>query len=403
MREFRIKLPALHQAQRRIVAEAKRFNTVCCGRRWGKTKLAVDRLVHPALRGLPSVYFSPTYKMLAEVWREAKLVFKPVTHKVSEQERRLELITGGTVDFWSLDNPDAPRGRKYKRAVVDEAAMINSLEEAWNAVIRPTLTDYRGDAWFMSTPKGLNFFFHLFNRGADANEPEWASWQMPTTANPYIDPAEVEAARRELPELVFGQEYLAEFLQNAGAVFRNIAACLKAPATSPADHKGHVIYFGVDWAQKNDFTAICGFCHTCKREVFLDRFNQIGWSLQRGRLMTKYEQWQPEMILAEENSIGSPNIEALIHERLPVRGFQTTASTKPPLIQSLALCFEKTEAQWLADATAKGELEAYESKISQKTGRIGYSAPEGMHDDTVIARALAWWASCNLSGLGVWV
>lgn len=383
-----IRLPRQHPGQAKVAREAKRFNVLACGRRFGKTTFGIDRELHPALKGYPVAWFSPTYKMLAEVWREAKRMFQPVTARVSVQEHRLELITGGIVDMWSLDNPDAARGRKYKRAVIDEAAMIAGLEEAWQAVIRPTLTDYEGDGWFLSTPKGLNYFKTMFDRGQDPFMREWASWRMPTTTNPFINPEEVERAREELPELVFRQEYLAEFLQNAGAVFRNIEGNMTAPDTSPSQHKGHTLVAGVDWAQKHDFTAISIGCETCRREVALDRFNKIDWAFQRGRLRKLCDEWRVREILAEENSIGSPNIEALQSEGMPVRAFQTTATTKPPLIQSLALSLEREEFDFLNIPVATAELTAYESKVNATTGRVSYSAPEGANDDTVIARAL---------------
>jgi hypothetical protein len=264
------------------------------------------------------------------------------------------------------------------------------------------LTDYRGAAWFLSTPKGLNYFFQLWQRGQDAQQQDWSSWQMPTVSNPFIDPREVESARHDLPELTFKQEYLAEFLQGAGAVFRNLDRVLTLKPATAAEHRSHQVFFGVDWAQKEDFTAICGFCATCKREVFLDRFNQIGWTLQRGRLIAHAQEWQPYKILAEENSIGSPNIDALQQEGWPVEAFTTTVSTKPQLIQSLALCFEREEAHWLDERLPKTELEAYEAKINPNTGRVSYGAPDGLHDDTVIARALAWWKVCN-QGIGIYV
>jgi hypothetical protein len=222
---------------------------------------------------------------------------------------------------------------------------------------------------------------------------EWASWQFPTAANPYIGASEIEAARLELPEMVFKQEYLAEFLQSEGAVFRNIEASLTAVVSSPDAHKGHRVVQGVDWAQKEDFTAISTYCATCKTELELDRFNKIQWDFQRGRLKASYDKWKVREALAEENSIGSPNIEALQRENLNIKPFTTTSASKPPLIQSLALCFERSEAKWLPDPVGKAELVAYESKVSQSTGRPSYSAPEGMHDDTVIARALAFQAA----------
>lgn len=401
LKQIEIILPELHPGQLRIIEEARRFNTLACGRRFGKTTLGIDLLIDRALDGLPVVWFSPTYKMLTEVWREATHTLKPIAARMSAQEHRIELITGGILEMWSLDNPDSSRGRKYARAVIDEAAMVTNLGEAWQAVIRPTLTDYKGDGYLLSTPKGMNFFYECFARGQSEAEAEWASWHMPTTANPFIDPTEVEAARLELPEKVFQQEYLAQFLQNEGAVFRNIEACLHAPATTPDQHKGHRVVLGIDWAQKHDFTVACAFCVTCNCEVELDRFNKIEWSFQRQRVKTMYDRWKVQDGLVELNSIGSPNFEALQPDCPNLRGFETTGASKSPLIQSLALALERTEAQWLNDPVGKAELMAYESKISAQTGRVSYSAPEGQHDDTVIARALALKATHDAASFGV--
>jgi hypothetical protein len=286
-----------------------------------------------------------------------------------------------------LDSADTVRGRKYALALIDEAAMVPNLEEAWNAVIRPTLTDYEGGADFYSTPKGLNFFYTLFSRGDQGGD--WQSFQMPTTANPFIKDSEVEIARNELPVDVFRQEYLAEFLQGEGAVFRNITANLYEGEDTPSDHIGHNILAGVDWGQVNDFTAISVVCEDCRREVELDRFNQIDWNFQRERLKVTFEKWGIAQAQVELNSSGSPNFEALGDLGLPVTGFTMTAQSKPQVIQSLALALEKEETKWLNDPIATRELEAYEAKRSLATGRISYNAPTGFHDDTVIARALA--------------
>ena len=380
-------LPSLHPAQQQIIDEARRFNVLACGRRFGKTTLGIDLIIDKALDGYPVGWFSPTYRMLNEVWKEIVETTKQLQTRVAKQEHRIELITGGVIDCWSLDAADSVRGRKYARVIVDEAAMVPDLGDAWQAAIRPTLTDYTGDAFFLSTPKGINFFHECYSRGVDQTQSEWKAWHAPTTANPYIDPAEVESARQELPEQVFRQEYLAEFLQNDGAVFRNIDACL-SPDTG--DHKGHRLFAGVDWGQQNDFTVISVVCATCHREVELDRFNKIEWAFQRARLKAVMDRWKVQAVIAETNSIGQPNLEALVREGLPVRGFETTASSKPPLIQSLALALERVECQWLPDPVGRVELLSYEAKRNQTTGRVSYSAPSGGHDDTVMARALAW-------------
>jgi len=386
-KQIELILSELHDEQQRIVNEARRFNVLACGRRFGKTMLGVDLLVDKAIDGCLVGWFSPTYRMLNEVWKAIHETTRPLHSRVSLQEHRIELITGGVIDCWSLDAYDSVRGRKYHRVIIDEAAMVPDLGDAWQAAIRPTLTDYTGDAFFLSTPKGINFFHECYSRGVDQTQSEWKAWHAPTTANPYIDPAEVESARQELPEQVFRQEYLAEFLQNDGAVFRNIDACL-SPDTG--DHKGHRLFAGVDWGQQNDFTVISVVCATCHREVELDRFNKIEWAFQRARLKAVMDRWGVLAVVAESNSIGQPNLEALVREGLPVRGFETTASSKPPLIQSLALALERVECQWLPDPVGRVELLSYEAKRNATTGRVSYSAPSGGHDDTVMARALAW-------------
>ena len=140
-----ITLPKPHTAQQRIIDEAGRFNVVNCGRRFGKTTLGIDRIVTPDTLSFPVGWFSPTYKMLLEVWREAVLSLAPITSRKNVQERRIETITGGVIEFWSLENPDAARGRKYRRVIIDEAAMISALMDAWQHVIRPALADTRTD------------------------------------------------------------------------------------------------------------------------------------------------------------------------------------------------------------------------------------------------------------------
>lgn len=149
--------------------------------------------------------------MLMEVWRAVVSMTQVITLNKSEVEKRIELIGGGVIDMWSLDSPDSIRGRKYKRIIVDEAATVPNLKYAWTEVMRPMLTDLKGDAFFLSTPKGkLNYFYELAQHVDHYTD--WTFFQMPTVSNPYIDPAEVEEARHQLDPLTFAQEYLASFV-----------------------------------------------------------------------------------------------------------------------------------------------------------------------------------------------
>lgn len=381
---IRLQLPRPHAAQRQVIGEARRFNVLCLGRRWGKTTLGIDRIIGPALEGYPVAWFSPTYKMLAEVWRETTRILQPVIARPNVQEHRLELVTGGIIDMWSLDDPNVARGRKYRRIAVDEAAMIRYLQEAWDEVIRSTLMDFAGDAWFLSTPKGHGYFRELFGRAE--TDDEWRSWQMPTSSNPFIPASEIEQARRTLPERVYRQEILAEFIADGGGVFRGVAAA--ATLERPVPYAGSFA-MGVDWGRENDFTVLSVIDLETRRQVDFDRFNRIDWAVQRDRLKAMAAKWKPDVIIAEQNSIGSPNIEALQRDGLAVRPFVTTNATKTQAIESLALAIETGEIALLDEPVQTTELEGYEME-RLPSGAIRYGAPSGMHDDAVMALALAW-------------
>lgn len=387
-----VRLARPHTAQDRVLREARRFNVVVCGRRFGKTELGKERAVRTALDGYPVGWFAPTYKDSAEAWRELKRTLAPVTAQRNETEKRLELLTGGVIEIWTLVDPDSGRGRKYKRVVIDEAAKVAKLEEAWTESIRPTLTDYRGDAWFLSTPKGRNYFWRLFQYGQ--TEDGWASWQMPTSANPFIAPDEIEDARRHLPQSAFEQEYMAAFTDDAGAVFRNVRGCIDDSLPLAAPEPEQRYHGGLDWAQMSDFTVIAVVDRT-GRLVALDRFNQVGWAVQYGRVKAMTERWALAAGMAELNSIGSPNLEQLQRQGLGQwRGFTTTNETKAEIVQALALAFERGEIRIPNNPVLISELESFEA-TRLPSGKWRYSAPDGMHDDTVIALALAWWAKLH--------
>lgn len=391
-----VTLSKLHPLQQEIADHSARFKVAACGRRIGKTELGKDVLIEGALTGRPFAYFAPTYRNVVKMWDRIYGAVHDVIQVANKQNRRIVLMGGGVIDFWSLDAIDAMRGEAYAGVVIDEAAQVPNLEYAWNEAIRPALTDYKGWALFLSTPRGRDFFWSLYMRGVDTAKPDWQSWQRPTTDNPHIDPSEVEQARGELPERAFQQEYLAEFLADGGAVFRNIsAAAIIEPPQQP--RPSHEYIFGVDWAKAHDFTVIAVLDRTANNIVHIERFNQIGWSLQRGRLMTMVGKWTPRAIWAEENSVGGPNIEALQHSGLPVRPFTTTASSKGPLIESLALALERKEIRIVNDPVLVGELQSYTLK-RLPSGRFAYNAPDGMHDDCVIATALAWHGATHGGG-----
>lgn len=389
-------LPSLHPAQAEISVHPARFKVLSCGRRFGKTALATEMMCDRLLDGQLVAYFAPTFRMCQEVRDAVIETLHPVIATRNKDDWRIILHTGGKLDFWSTSAGETVRGRKYHFAVVDEAALVSSAD-TWHFSIRPLLTDYKGGALFCSTPRGRNWFWQIYQLGISQEE-GWQSWQFPTVSNPHIDPAEVEAARRAVPERVYQQEYLATFLDDGGAVFRGIDRVCTASEEDPRSGSRYV--FGVDWGKSNDFTAISVVDVHRMQQVYLDRFNQISWQIQRDRLMTLYQLYKPVSIVAEANSIGDVNIEALVAEGLPVVKFMTTRQTKGRLIEAMTLAIEREEVRLLADEVLKGELQAYEMEQTS-TGYWTYNAPPGVHDDTVIATALSLHGS-NFHSLPAW-
>mgnify|MGYP002413474040 CR=1 FL=1 len=205
-------LPSPHPNQARILGEAARFNVVNCGRRWGKTTMGINLAAEPALQGGYVGWFVPEYKLLIEVWESLVEILEPILAKTDVVQKRIKLRTRGLIECWSFDrSPRAGRSRRYHRIIFDEAAHTTNLEHCWTQAVRPTLTDFQGDAWFLSSPNGGNYFKQLYDRG-QAGPSNWRSWTQTSYDNPFLDASEIDQARDELPDAIYRQEYLAEFL-----------------------------------------------------------------------------------------------------------------------------------------------------------------------------------------------
>jgi hypothetical protein len=162
---------------------------------------------------------------------------------------------------------------------------------------------------------------------------------------------------------------------------------MNAPEPDIKNHEGHTFVAGIDWGKHKDYTVISIGCRECREEVYLDRFNKIDYIYQRDRIGKALTKWNVTNGLAELNSIGEPNLEMLQASGYPLQGFSTTNQSKAMIIENQKLVFESEEMQYLNIPIATAEFEAYEMKVNA-LGRPIYNAPAGVHDDTVIARAL---------------
>ena len=219
---YTIDFPELHEAQQTVKDDPARWKILCAGRRFGKSRLGVQLCLEPALDGGRVWWVAPTFAIARVGWRDVVAAASEfpkeagVNIKIGDME--VTFPSGGSISVKSADNPQRLRGEGLNYLVMDEAAFVR--EETWTEVLRPTLTENKGQALFISTPIGMdNWFYHLWEKAATAED--WARFQYPTVANPIIDPAEVESAREDLGELVFAQEYLAEFISEGAQIFRS--------------------------------------------------------------------------------------------------------------------------------------------------------------------------------------
>lgn len=333
--EIVLELVELHEGQLKLQAEAKQFNVACMGRRWGKTVFGVDVLMQEGglLDGMPCGWFVPTYDIMLEVWDEVCEILDPLIATKNKSEKRIKLITGGKLEFWTLEKPNAGRSRKYARVIVDEAAMVKNLIDVWNKAISATTLDFGEDAqvWFFSTPAGFDDFRELYERGQSDDWPNWMSWKMPTSSNPHISEEYLEMRKKELPELVYAQEHLAEFIDFSGLLISRDMLKVGKPSNPVATSIGVDLAIGTKDIKSNAFTAISVMQRDLDGGVYLRQVKRGRWAfnviLQMIEEMAR--DWDADIIGIEKVQFQDAVVQELLRTtNLPVVGVDTGGRDK---------------------------------------------------------------------------
>jgi predicted phage terminase large subunit-like protein len=319
------KLPALHSGQQKVKDSEARWKILCAGRRFGKTRLGVQLCMEVALKGGRAWWVAPTFSIARVGWRDiaasAKSFPREIEPNVSLANMQIDLPNGGSIAVRSADNPQRLRGEGLDYLVMDEAAFVKP--EVWQEVLRPTLTERKGSALFISTPIGRNnWFYDLWETAEEADN--WERFKFATTDNPMIDPEEVEAARKEVGSIVFAQEYLAEFVDAGQGMLRpewlnyyvqvpDEAGNVKCIVEGSEYYLKALKKFGiVDLAtttnKDSDYTVITSFAVTPDNRLLVI-------DMQRQKLEG------PDIIPAIKRSIDKNKLEYVGIER---QGFQTT-------------------------------------------------------------------------------
>lgn len=364
-----------HPAQQQVLNSKARFRVMMCGRRFGKSLISQDISIDHGINREQVAYITPTYQLGKIFFQEIIKVLPFEIYRKHETDLVINFITGGSIRFFTGEKLDAMRGLKFHLVIVDEASYIADLQDGWQNSIRPTLTDYKGKAIFLSTPKGKNFFYSLF---AKHDEPEWESFKFTTYDNPYIDATEIDAAKAQLPNAVFEQEYMANPMENAANPFGSdhIRQCIKPMSLLPAE------YYGIDLAKSVDWTVITGL-DKLGQVCFFMRF-QKDWLQTKQTIIDVVPRDKP--VIIDSSGVGDPIVEDIQKHFNAMHGFKFTGQSKQPLMEGLASSIHKKEISY-PEGIITQELEIFEYVFSS-TG-VKYSAPAGFHDDCVCSLALA--------------
>jgi hypothetical protein len=213
----------LHSKQMQVYKSKARFRVVVAGRRWGKTALSRVLIVTKAKTRKSKIwYVAPTYRMAKQImWIDLlDAIPRRWIRKINETTLSVTLVNGTRIELKGADKADSLRGVGVDFLVLDEFQDMS--EETWTQVLRPTLADRRGLAIFIGTPKAYNYLYELYKKGQDKDlvvKEQWESWQFPTITSPFIPASEIEAARQDMDEKSFKQEFEASFETMSGRVY----------------------------------------------------------------------------------------------------------------------------------------------------------------------------------------
>ena len=374
-----------HPGQQPFHDSKARFRILAAGRRFGKTQAACYEAVQKAIVQPGAIVWivAPIFGQAMISWRMIR-AFLPLSlvKDFHLTEKYIELKNGSTIWIKSGDHPDNLRGEGLDFLVIDEAAMIQ--EAVWQEALRPALSDKQGRAVLISTPKSHNWFFDLWTRGQDPEFTDYESWRLPTSANPYILQEEIEEAKRTLPELVFRQEFSAEFLDDIGAVFRGIQKCIKGALHDPIPGESYIM--GVDLAKYSDFTVLT-VMNRAGDLVAFDRFNQIDWTFQKQRITILAEKYRAKIII-DSTGVGDPIFEDLKRAGLSIEGYKFTNESKKHLIEGLSIAIEQEKIRFPDIPELIHELRIFGYSVTA-SGTVTYSSPGSYHDDCVVSLSLA--------------
>ena len=385
---------AYHPKQEEFLFDPAKKKLVRKGRRFGGTKGLANYISESILEGRHNkvLWGDVSLGNAKKYWRR---YFYPIWKSVDtslwdygKQENEFRFSDGkrdAYIDFRGADHPDGWEGFGYDLIVLNEAGIILADDYLWYNAVLPMSLEYDADIIVLGTPKGKKGIYYDLNLKAERGEDGWKLFSYSSYDNPLIPRAKVEELERSLPSIVAKQEIYAEFIDEAGAVFKYIDELATQSEQDPIE--GEQYFMGLDLAKTGDYTTM-KVMNPAGVEVYSERFNSIEWKQQKLRVAAVAEKYNHASVLVDKTGVGDPVLEDLVDMGVNAEGFHFTNESKFNLVKHLVLGFENKKIRILNDNVTKNELKNFEYTITA-TKKIKFEGRTG-HDDTVMALALAY-------------
>lgn len=379
-----------------INGEPYKYYVLNIGRQFGKSLLALNQCLYWALnnKGCEIGWVSPIYNQANKVFEQLVKAFQhdsSVIVKKDAQKLKIVFCNGSSLQFFSAERYDNIRGFTFDYLVCDEFAFMSS--EAWTEVLRATVLVKGKKVLLISTPNGKNHFYQLFC--LDGVNEQYKSFKMSSYDNPLVNKSEIDDAKVTLPDHIFRQEYLAEFVDGGSSVFGDIN--YKEVTT------GQTYYAGLDVARADDYTVLSIF-NEKGEHVYIERWRHDSWANIINKVKDVIIKYNANTYV-EVNSIGDAVFE-MLQNILPnknlIQPFVTTSKSKQDIIEQLAVANQNKEASFLPIDWLKKEFDVFTFEYNPKSRQIKYSAPVGFHDDGIMATAIGYEAFKKLKKVGVY-
>ena len=369
-------------------------------RQVGKSTLISNLLLYFAINysNTKNYCVSPTLKQGKNIYRSIvnATVKSGIIKTRNATELTITLINGSTINFKSAEQKDSLRGETVSGILcIDECAYIS--DEVYN-IIRPWTDFHRAVTLMVSTPFiKSGFFFQYYNYGLNNENNcvsiDWADEKYREDLETILPPEKLDEYRRILPKNVFLTEYMAQFLDDEGSVFTDFSDCLKFNKIQPADK----LYCGIDWANgyEGDDTVLSMF-NQKGQMVYLTYFNKLSTLKQIEHIYNRLEPYLKQIVViaSESNSIGTPYTDMLKNKSQiltrVIKEFNTSNTSKNAIVQKMQVALEQKSITLLPDEKLKQQFGYFTAEYNPTTRNVSYTAPQGLHDDIVMATLLAY-------------